>query len=208
MAKTTKYKLCWYRINQRPGPGPWRTTFDADECFLEGHSRWDFEAGHAIEKWESKGFYAASDPEHEGPLTDVLTTANMLPVFSAPLKSACEAAGFTGLQYLPVGVYKSDYEVNPQPLAPYFIVNILNLVPALDEVKSELIIRKEKKRDGTIVDYIAYIKRPVLKSAALLGLDMIRLLDLSGPMYASPRFKTLFQEGHFTGIGFEPVELS
>jgi len=208
MAKLTNSKLLWFEVNQRPGPGLRRRTFEADECFLEGHSRWDFEAGHPIEKWESKGFFAASRPDMEGPLTDVLATSNMLPVFSERLKECCEAAGFTGLQYLPVGVYKSDYETNPQRLATYFLINILNNVVALDEEKSEFTRESLKKRDGTLLNWISYIKRPILKSKALSGLDIIRLLQPSGTIYISPKFKALFEQGRFTGIGFVPVELS
>jgi hypothetical protein len=208
MGKMKNPKRYWYDVNQRPGRGPWRTTFEADEYFLEGHIRWEFEEGHEILGWKGEGWFAASRPDMEGPLGDVLTTSNMLPVFSERLKAAFEAIGITGLQYLPVKIYKSDYETNPQPLALYYLINILNLVPALDEEKSEFTRTSYRKRDGTVVERISFVNKPVFRSSVLQGLDIIRLPQPSGPIYVSTKIKELFEKNKFTGIGFRPVELS
>lgn len=192
----------WYEVETRPEE--LRTTFEADLWDLEGHSDTDLELGKPIDRWEGIGWFAASTVELEGPLEDVLKTANLLPVVSARLKSTLEANRIGGVQYLPVTIYDSADHV----LATYYLANTLSVIDALDEKRSTLRRRTYRKRDGTVLDYIAWVSRTVFRASAVQGHDIIRLSNYSGPIYVSNKFREVFEQNGFTGISFLPIELT
>ena len=203
MTRTRGKESLWFEINPRPGKSI-RTNFEADAWNLEGHRDVDFERGKPIENWLGEGWFAASMKDLEGPIEDVLRTSNLLPVFSERCKRELEAHQISELQYLPVRIFDSAGRL----LAHYYLVNILNNLPALDEKLSIVKRTGIKKRDGTFHDWIGSIENTTLRLPVIRDRNIFRLTDYEGPIFVSRRFREIFEKAGLTGWGFWPVRTS
>lgn len=193
----------WYQVDTRPGPGQERAWYEADLWELEGHQPNEFGVGSRVSGWRGEGWFGVSSPEMEGPLEDVIKTANLLPVFSERLKAALEANGVEGIQFLPVKTLNARRE----PLGSYYLANVLAAVPALDEQLSGVRRRSIRLRDGTTKEWVHWVNKYVLRGAALFGHQVVVVPGLSHDTFVSERFRTVFEANRFTGIGFRPVEV-
>src|SRR5579884_2600617 len=100
---------------------------------LKGVSEWDLRTGRLIERWDETSWFRSRSPDNDGDADDVLQDhIGFLPIYSARLRAALRDVGITGIQYLPVQVFRSD----GVRVEGYAIGNILDVMPALDLAKS------------------------------------------------------------------------
>jgi hypothetical protein len=175
---------------------------------LKGRDRTSFVLGESIADWDKTAWLKVVTGRNEGEPDDVLANVHAMPIYSARLRAALDAAGITGIQYLPVRIYHRDGSL----VDGYSIANILSLVPALDLERSDY----SRFGDSLFVtpttpdhaERISEIRTAVLRRSLLEGHDIIRLKELRLIVYVSEGFKEVFEANHFTGYGFREVELS
>ena len=178
--------------------------FIADSSDLKGFSEWDFMKGGTIENWNKEAWLKAEKPVNNGVPDDVLSNLHALLVLSARLQEALLSTGISGIQLLPVKVFQGSGE----EISGFAIANILNVVSALDFRRSEVEFFPEDhflpQKRGKVRD----VGRTVLLGSALAGFDVIRIPELPPDVYVSERFMDVFKRGGFTGLSFEPVDVS
>lgn len=174
-----------------------RRTFEADVEYL-GTERdcWSdcFVNGQLIRDWPHDCWFAASRPELEGRLDDVLHTSSMLPVVSERFRRLAEEFELNVLQYLPVSVRDS----RGATLAQYHLLNI-PLIEALDLERSNV---------GYLDGRVHYINRACLTRKRLIGAKIWRLAQMPVRICVSGEFVSWYKQNGFTGIGFSKEELS
>ncbi len=178
--------------------------FVADLGDLGPHEEFQLRSCAEIRDWPGAAWVRASDCVHDGDPDDVLQTLLDLPIYSARLQSAIEAAHIGGIQFLPLRVLRpSGTEVEG-----YCIANILNCVRALDLHRSDF--------DRFPNDYflpqrrgqIRALRKAVLERDALSGHDIIRLSEYKVAVYVSQHFVNAFEEDGFSGYSFRRVATS
>jgi hypothetical protein len=168
---------------------------------LKGLEDWELSEGRPVDSWSAEAWVGASTQENDGDPDDVLQTYLGVPIYSQRLRQALEDGGIGGIQYLPIHVYLSDgTEV------PGFSVANVTAVPALDIEHSEFVRYGDdyflEQRRGQIRSLV----RPVLRASVIVERDVVRLEEYKSALYVSPLFKSVFEEGGFTGYSFVPVE--
>jgi hypothetical protein len=169
---------------------------------LKGFSEWDFCYGKLVAGWDDSAWLKAPDPSYDGNPSDVLFNHLDIPIFSARLRRALDEEWVTGLQYLPIRVFRSDGTEIPG----YSIANVLNLIPAVDHERSEYVLWGEDRPDRA--GEIHYFKKLVVRESALFGLNVVRLAEYKLYLLVSEKFKNVFDSRGFTGYSFHEVETS
>jgi hypothetical protein len=170
---------------------------------LNGMDEWDLQTGRFFERWDESSWFRSGSPENDGDPDDVLQDhIGSLPIYSSRLQTALRAAGITGLQYLPVQVFRSDGKL----IKGFAIANILDVIPALDLSRSEYPVYGDNWPDRK--GEIRAIKRAVVRRDALEGYDIVRLKEYPLYICVSQRFKDTFEAGGFTGYAFKELEVS
>ncbi|MFP5245261.1 MAG: imm11 family protein, partial [Thermoanaerobaculia bacterium] len=179
--------------------------FVADEGDLFDVEDWMLAEGVSITNWNSASWVKATKVENDGDPDDVLQTyMALLPIYSSRLRRELEAAGVSGIQYLPIRVLRPDDSEIPG----YAIANVVNKIAALDFERSRYTlfpadwIIEERRGD------VWTIERPVLLASALGGHHIIRLEEHTSSLFVSEHFKQVFEDGGFSGYSFREVALS
>jgi len=168
-----------------------------------GYEYWHFTIGQAIKQWDKRLWIGTTKSEYDGSPDDVLQSHFDAPIYSRQLREALDDAYVTGIQYLPIEVRR----LNSGKIGGFSIANILNMPPALhlelsdyDVFPNDYFFEKDRGR-------IRILRKAVLISGHLRGYDIIRLKEYSVCIYASERFKTLFETKKFTGYSFHEVKV-
>lgn len=176
----------------------------ADNVDLKGANELELVSGQLIKNRDKTAWFKASKSKYDGDPDDVLQNALGLPIYSARLRKAMDKAGITGIQYLPVRVFR----FNGSPIEGFAIANILNLLPALDFEKSDYDLFEDDyfltERRGKVRG----IRKPVLRSFIIEGYDIFRLREFKRYIIVSERFRNIFLANSFTGYSFHQVHTS
>jgi hypothetical protein len=175
--------------------------FDNLEQF--GLNENNFKEGKYIKEWNENIFLQAKEKKNDGEPDDALQNHLMLPVYSLRLIYELNKADIEGIQYLPLKLLKS----NGDYLDGFCIANILNLIEAFDEKKSDFNCFSEDFPNPNVRGKIAGVKKFVLKKEKLIGLNIIRLKEYKQRFFVSEKFKDIFQNNSLTGYSFKEVEL-
>jgi hypothetical protein len=179
-----------------------QTPLRANAADLRGHDLWDFTNGRPLAAWDGSAWYRSGSSAHDGEPDDVLIEHLGIPVYSERLRITLSEAGISGIQHLPVRLFRSD----GAEIHGYAIANILNLVPALDLMTSDYTVFGDDRPDRK--GQVRALRRPVLKASLVAGLDVFRLEEYELFVCVSELFKTVFELGHFTGYSFRQLEIS
>jgi len=159
--------------------------------------------GVRIENWSAAACLRATEPEDDGDPDDALQNHLGIPVFSARLRSALERVGVSGIQFLPVQVFRPGGETVPG----YAIANIVERRAALVRAQSHVDVFPEDyflpEQRGKIVG----LRRVVLNRNVLVDTDVFRLDEYPLRIYVSEKFRRAFDDGGFTGLSFWEVPL-
>lgn len=169
--------------------------FFADSQFVGPFKFFEMWNGHAISDWDSSYSFKADSSNSEGMLTDVLLNSASFLIFSEKLRRLLESAGINDLQYLPTQIL----DAKKRKLAIYYVINILQVIPALDRNRSEITYTNKKRTD------ISWIPKVVFKEELLEGVHIFRLKEYPVSVYISEKFKTIFLENKCTGWEFREV---
>lgn len=192
----------WYHVIRYGNPVA--NPYVADEGDLMGVDEEDLWGGTPINNWNVKAWIKASTPDRDGEPDDTLQSYLHPPIYSTRLRKVLEAAGITGIQWLPLHVMRSDGTEIPG----YSIANIVNLVEgALDLERSDYDVYPPDYFLPERVGKVRGIRIPVLRAEKLKGLDIVRLAEAKAAFYVSERFKVAFEQAHCTGHSFNGVEV-
>src|SRR5436190_23647045 len=86
--------------------------FVGDEAEL-GCDDAELRTGGKIDSWPGTAFVKATRPENDREPDDVLQSCLNLPIYSLGLRTALDANGVTGIQYLPIRVIRPCGELIP-----------------------------------------------------------------------------------------------
>ena len=170
------------------------TAFMADSCFVGPFTQFELWRGHSVSDWDPNYYFKATKPDNNGILTDRLFNAANFLIFSEKLRDLLESNCISGIQYLPVKVFRYDKSL----VSGYSVVNTLQALPALDVNRSELSMCRFPR--GT--KEISWIKKAVFKPEIIEGVDIFRLQEFPVSLYVSERFKTVFEKNKCTGFDF------
>lgn len=171
---------------------------------LDGHEWWDFDEGKRVGNWQNRAWVKSSCTSEDGPPDDGLVNHFALLIFSQKMRTALEAVGVTGIQYLPIHVLKSD----GSEYSGYSIANILNHSSALDLDKSDFSVFPEEYFDPKNRGRIRSLRKAVLKKSTLQGLDILRLKDFPEDVFISAKFREVYDDNGLTGYSFGAVDIS
>jgi len=164
----------------------------------------DLMVGKRIEKWNRRAQLRSEDREHDGKPDDVLSNALHLPIFSRRLRLALAGASIatSDIQYLPVRILDSQGRM----LEGFEVANIVSRVRALNRKNAKgLQLDRNRIDPETGKPLVKNFWTAALRSDAITGHDMIRLLEFWPPIFVSSRFRKLFRSNGFTGATFDPV---
>jgi hypothetical protein len=163
---------------------------------------WALMAHTPIDAW-SIPTLRGIDPKENGPPDDTVVNHLGLPIFSPRLQRTLKNEADAKIQYLPVRIVRWSGEL----LEDFAIANVLDARCALDRSRARFSVFPNdyflQDRRGKI----SGIQRIVLIGEALSGAELIRLEEYSATLLCSERIKRIFDDNHFTGWGFEPVEV-
>lgn len=171
---------------------------------LKGIDELDIVYGKLIDNWDETSWFKVSKSIYNGDPDDVLQNALGLPIYSDRLRKALEKAGVTGIQYLPVHVFR----LNGLPIKGFSIANILNLLPALDFEKSDYDLYENDYFIPERRSKVRGIRKPVLRSSVIERCDIFRLKEFNRYIIVSERFRNIFVANGFTGYSFHQVYTS
>lgn len=194
---------CWFQLNLRATSGQ-KGFFEADKCCWNYKESLILKEGIPIDSWPKDFWFQASKAKLEGKLEDVLRTSNLVLLFSLRLRAALDESQIRGIQYLPTKVLNSKREV----VADYFVAIPTHLVNPLDERLCKLRTTTLKNLDGSSSEWISSIDHLVLKRPFLADFDILKIRGYPHPTFVSERWVRVFQTGGFSGISFDPVEVS
>lgn len=179
---------------------------DSDNLETLGFDEWDFRKGIRIDinTWPTSVFVKALNSEDDGEPDDVLQTHLGIPIYSERLRIALEEANIAGIQYLPLNVLRP----NGEAINGYSIANILNLAPALDLDKSDYDVYPDDYFLPERRGLVSGVREGVLKADKLENCDIIRLEEYKVKIYASKKFKEVFENNNFTGYSFHEVKVA
>jgi hypothetical protein len=178
--------------------------FLTDSEFLGEFEPWELAEGREIRNWKTELWLRCTTPECDGELSDVLQNHLALPIYSERLQSKLKEAGITGIQFLPVRVIR----YNGAPVEGYAVANVLNIRDALDLEHSDCDRHGEDYFQKDKRGQISGIKRPVLRSKELGGVDVVRLTSFTVSLFASSLFREVFFSNGFRGHQFREVEVT
>lgn len=176
----------------------------ADTGDLMGVEQWELWSGKTMAHWNETAWIQARKPGNDGDPDDALQSYLSPPIYSARLRQALEAAGITGIQWLPLHVLRPDGTEIPG----YAIANIVNLVEgALDLERSDYDVYPPDYFLPERVGKISGLRIPVLRAEKILGLDIFRPAEYVVSFYVSERFKQAFEKAGCTGHSFREIEV-
>lgn len=157
--------------------------------------------GTNVSTWDESSWLRAEEYSDGEEPDDVLQECFDIPVFSARLRKALEAAGIGGIQYLAIQVF----DARRRPVEGFAVANLLNVRDVLDLKRSEYEVFGPDRPDrmGRIRD----LRRPVLRLDAVEGLDIMRPREFPYVMLVSTKFHNVFADGGFFGLDFRKVGL-
>ena len=192
----------WYWLvdcdNVKPNP------YVAGTGDLQGAEDWQLWQGKPITGWRPDSWVQALTEEEDGDPDDVLQTFLGVPIFSPRLRHSLETAQLGAIQYLSIRVLRRD----GANIEGFCVANVLSVVDCLD-TKRSVIDRFENdyflpERRGRI----SGVRLPVLRRSALWGHDLVRCKGYEVSLYASSRFRAVFEGGGFTGYSFKEVDIA
>ena len=192
----------WYELTMFANESM-KDSLVTDVADLKGFAWWDFQTGRRIENWNKDAFLKASQPENDGTPDDALATAFFMPVYSNRLQNAIVDAGIDGVQFLPIKVFRPDDSL----VGGFAIANILNVLPALDLVKSNFMVFDEDFPNKAVRGHIKWARKVVLRNDIVEPHDIIRIENYEVPIFVSEKFRKIFQKNKCTGIRFTKVEV-
>lgn len=158
---------------------------------------WHLEEGLEINNWSPSYFLKASKQKNDGALEDQLQNHRGWLVYSLPLRDALISANITGIQFLPISVYRP----NGEKLPPYFVVNILTVLPALDLSNSTFSTYPPDYFLPAKRGKISGIRKTAIKLDVAEGKDIFRLEEFKSTVIVSERFERVFAD-RFIGHEF------
>jgi hypothetical protein len=193
--------ISWYEpiedLNVRVQP------FVTDLEDLCGYDEWHFRTGKGISNWPKTAWIKCSDPLADGPPDDALRNHLGLPVFSQRLQEAIQLYRISGIQFLPIQVYRSD----DSELPGYAIANLLNLCPALDRSRSDYDVFEADYFLPERRGQISGIRKAVLLGKEILNKDVIRLSEFPAAEFVSPKFVDAYRSHRCSGYIFRGIDV-
>ncbi len=138
------------------------------------------------------------------------TTGFQMMCFRVTLAFQCSRRGFAAHWRKQKFRVLSTYRCRCRGLAetPFSVVNVVERRPALDLSRTDYDVFPEDyflpERRGKVRG----VRRLVLRSEALANCDMARLDEFAPGVYASERFRIVFEQGAFTGCSLREVGCS
>lgn len=166
-----------------------------DEDDIGSMDRYDVEQGKALEKWNEEVTFYYSE---EGRVSDYLNNVLDWPIISSRIKALLEKQQVQGIQLLPVKIKKKN---SKEELKGYFVLNICNLIDALDMEKSDYY-----KSD--IPPHEIVVMQSILKEEKIKEIDIFRVKHSKFVIYISQRLKKAMRKEKITGMDFAEVEVS
>jgi hypothetical protein len=185
----------WYRVIQNDRAVEIALVVDDED--LGGVEPDKLQCGTPVSGWSTSALLRATSSDDDGEPDDALQNHLGLLVFSARLRAGLESAGVCGFQFLPVRVERPGGDA----VAGYAIANVVVRRAVLDRDRSEF--------DVFPPDYfllprrgqIRGLRAAALRRAALSGADVFDSTNIRR-VYVSEKFKRVFDDGGFTGLGF------
>lgn len=164
---------------------------------LYGINRYDVEKGVEINNWNERvNFYCNSTAGDR--FSDYLANDLAWFIVSPKFKKALQDCKVEGVQYLPVNLVN---EIDGSNLAEFYLVNICNLVDALDLEHSkytEFSIDNEK---------LISVKVYALKRNRLSNAQIFRLKGSSFAIFVSENIKKAIEKNKVKGCSFLEVKV-
>jgi hypothetical protein len=187
--------LCFH-LNQFVTEGYERGMF-ADQSDLRGLEHY-LPAAHWTEKGWPKGITFSMEADK---IEDVPYQVDGWLLFSERLKKAVEAKELKGATFLPIEAIWDRKEPCPR----YWYTHLVEIVNAIDFDRSTYTYLG---RDDPENPPLLLMVKFVLKESVIAGWDLFRVAESRHAEFCSGRFRDLFTEGGFTGLGFHPIRLT
>lgn len=154
-----------------------------------------FVKGKEITDWDSRITFYYEDGRAE----DYLDNIHIWPIFSEKVKEIFDDLNTKGVQFFPINIKNKRTKEN---LSRYYVINICNLVEALD------LERSEYQNAVTVPSIIIGLTHPVLKKYKVKGVDILRLQEYEESIFISEWLKKAMEKAGITGCSFREVKLS
>lgn len=151
------------------------------------------ERGILIGNWNEKiSFY--SDEVEGSIFTDYVCNDLVWFIISEKFKIALEEIKVEGLQYLPVSIVNKRNGVR---LGNYYVINICNLIDAIDIEESECF-----EIGNGLYSFITY----AIRKEKANGLDIFRTKQDNIPIFISERIRNVIKSNNITGCDFIKIK--
>ncbi|SHH28602.1 imm11 family protein [Clostridium grantii] len=165
---------------------------------LYGFEQYDVESGIRIEKWDDRITFTY-DPNEGNRATDFLCNDLDWFLVSNRFRNIMESNNIEGIQYLNITV---ENQLNQKKLKGYSVLNICNLLDALDlehSIYDEFEIDENEK--------VIFVKQRTLKSEVIKGNDIFKLKGDNFVNFVSEKVKNLIENNGLTGFDFSEVKI-
>ncbi|MCK4261255.1 MAG: hypothetical protein KAX49_19940 [Halanaerobiales bacterium] len=168
----------------------------SDELYSIG--QYDVEKGKSIDHWDSR-ITLYYDPMEGNKETDFLGNDLGWLIVSEKVKKILEEGQIEGIQYLPIKILNKKTN---QYLKNYYVVNICNLVDALNLDQSEYDVFELDENEKIIS-----VKLFAVNGNQLKRIDIFKLKDDNIPKFVSERVKKILMKYNVTGFDFLEIKV-
>jgi len=156
---------------------------------LNGVSDIPMIGGNEYKEWGNVTFYTSGDYFH-----DYLNNVKNWLIFSPRLQELFQKMEITGIQWLPVKIYRKE---NNEEIKGYQVCNVTNVISALDAEHSKWIDSPDYPGERMLTI-------PAFKASAIEGYDIFHLQEFHPPVYVTGRLRNAIKKANLTGFAFDP----
>ncbi|WP_238885062.1 imm11 family protein [Clostridium sp. YIM B02551] len=158
---------------------------------LYGVGQYDVGMGKSITNWDERITFELKDGNE---MADYIWNNLGWLIVSNKFKEAIAGAKMAGIQFLPVVIN----DINGESLKDYYVVNITNLVDAIDMDRSECF---------KIMDDLYSFISVVLKKNEIEGFDIFRVMGNEISEFVSENFVKIIKENKLAGFAFREIKV-
>ena len=147
--------------------------------------------GRIIKDWPDVEFYYSSKASKLE--SEYLLNSSSLPIIHKRVQELFEKEEIQGIQYLPIKLIDIvTEEVNDN----YFLMNILNVIEAIDLKKSEYSYDEEFEM-YSFLPHTMYLNNDICQNY-----DIFRATKMIVPIYVSQKIKDMIEKNNWVGFNF------